>query len=111
MQRERTSFNARTARMTLQPTGFFGKLFAIVGGTVLLVLGLMFSVVIIAVAVVLGLIIWGWFWWKTRALRQQMRDQMQQAAGTMHEAEPSGRVIEGEVIRRDDEPPVPPGRH
>jgi len=32
----------------------------------LLGLGFMFSVVLFAVLAVGGLLLWGWFWWKTR---------------------------------------------
>lgn len=84
-----------------EPQGFFGKLVAVVAGAVLLVLGLMFSLVIIAVAVAFGLAIWGWIWWKTRALRQQMREQMDAQMQRPFDEPPAtgGRVIEGEVIR------------
>ncbi|MCQ9372659.1 hypothetical protein NMQ14_00190 [Methyloversatilis sp. XJ19-13] len=107
--------NRHTTHMRAAPAGPFAKLFAALAGVVLLVLGLMFSVVIIAVAIAFGLIIWGWMWWKTRALRQQMREQMEarMAAGEGASApysdgegpQSSGRVIEGEVIRADDPPP------
>jgi hypothetical protein len=119
MFRDRSSFRVRGAHMNVQPPGFFGRVLAVIAGLVLFVLGLMFSVVIIAVALAAGLIIWGWIWWKTRALRQQMREQMEagMAAGDDTAAPyaddegpaPSGRVIEGEVIRADD-PPQSPGR-
>ena len=108
-----------TTHMQAAPAGPFAKLFAALAGVVLLVLGLMFSVVIIAVAIAFGLVIWGWMWWKTRALRQQMREQMEarMAAGEGASApysdgegpQSGGRVIEGEVIRADD-PPRPPER-
>lgn len=107
--------NRHTTHIRAAPAGPFAKLFAALAGVVLLVLGLMFSVVIIAVAIAFGLIIWGWMWWKTRALRQQMREQMEarMAAGEGASApysdgegpQSSGRVIEGEVIRADDPPP------
>jgi uncharacterized protein HemX len=106
-----------TTHMQSAPAGPFAKLFAALAGVVLLVLGLMFSVVIIAVAIAFGLVIWGWMWWKTRALRQQMREQMEarMAAGEGasapysdgEEPQSSGRVIEGEVIRADDPPRSP----
>lgn len=118
MFRDRSSFRVRGAHMNVQPPGFFGRVFAVIAGLVLFVLGLMFSVVIIAVAVAAGLIIWGWIWWKTRALRQQMREQMEarmaeggDTSAPYREAEApasGGRVIEGEVIRADD-PPRSPG--
>jgi hypothetical protein len=114
MFRDRSSFRVRGARINVQPPGFFGRVLAVIAGLVLFVLGLMFSVVIIAVAVAAGLIIWGWIWWKTRPLRRQMREQMEarMAAGGDTAAPaaddegraPSGRVIEGEVIRADDPP-------
>jgi hypothetical protein len=35
----------------------------------------MFSLVALAVVAVGGLMLWGWLWWKTRAIRQQIREQ------------------------------------
>jgi len=62
-----------------------------VASVVLLVVGFMFSMVIFAVVVVVGLAAWGYFRWKTRELRQAMR------------AHPShGHVIDGVVIVVDD---------
>ncbi len=69
----------------------------------LLVAGLMFSAVLLVFIVSAGLIIFSYFWWKTRALRRQMREQMSQQTmdGTAHEVEAGkGEIIEGEVIRR-----------
>jgi len=57
----------------------------------LLVIGFMFSVIALAVVAVLGMIGLGYFWWKTRALRRAIREQM---AATRSE---QGRVIEGEA--------------
>ena len=54
----------------------------------LLVAAFTFSLVLFAVLVVVGLLVWTYLWWKTRALRKQMRERP-----------PGGRVIEGEVIR------------
>lgn len=119
MERNRHNPRAHDASAGIQQAGPLGKIFAALIGAALLVLGLMFSVVIIAVAIAFGLVIWGWMWWKTRALRRQMRDQMEarMAAGEGASApypdggaaQSSGRVIEGEVIRADD-PPRPPER-
>ncbi|MDP2867534.1 hypothetical protein [Methyloversatilis sp.] len=117
MERHRHTTRPHGASASTRPAGPLAKLFAALAGVILLVLGLMFSVVIIAVAIAFGLVIWGWIWWKTRALRQQMREQMEarMAAGEGASApfsdgegaQPSGRVIEGEVIRADDTPPPP----
>jgi hypothetical protein len=68
-----------------------GKLIAFVAGSALLVLAFMFSVVLLAVLVTGGLILFGYFWWKTRALRKQLRENPRR-----------GRTIEGEVIRDDE---------
>ncbi|MDD3677418.1 MAG: hypothetical protein RBS10_11745 [Thauera propionica] len=60
---------------------------------------LMFSVVLFAVVVTVGAVAWGYLWWKTRALRKQMRE---------HPPTGRGMVIEGEVIREveiEDRPP------
>lgn len=61
--------------------------FTLVAGGVLLVLGLVFSAVLIAVVAVLGLAAWGYLRWKTRKLRR-----------TMAEPPPEGQVIEGEAV-------------
>lgn len=83
----------------------------VVGGiatAALIVLGVMFSALLLAIIVTAGLVAFGYLWWKTRALRRQMREQFREQAtgGVMSEAEVfrgevfKGEVIEGEVIRR-----------
>ncbi|TXH77500.1 hypothetical protein [Thauera aminoaromatica] len=70
-------------------------------------LALTFSVAFFAVLLTAGVAIWGWVWWKTRALRKAMRAQMdaQAAAGGARAggygpaAGDRGLIIEGEVIR------------
>ena len=64
-----------------------GKVFAVMVGAILLVLGFMFSVVLLAVIAVIGLAAFGYFWWKTRGLRKAMRERS-----------PTGQVIDGEAI-------------
>lgn len=84
-------------RIPIQESGPLAKVLAAIGGVVLLVLGFMFSLVVLAVAAVVGLGIWGWFWWKTRKLRQQIQERMRdQAANAGHSA--SGDIIEGEAV-------------
>lgn len=73
-----------------QPPGLLGKL--LTAG--LLVVTLAFSVVVFAVVVSVAAIAAGYLWWKTRAVRKQMRDMPRP-----DRAEGSGTVIEGEVIR------------
>ena len=59
-------------------------------GLVGLVLAFMFSIVLLAIAAVLILVLTIYFWWKTRHLRKRFRD-----------VEHESRVIDGES-RRDD---------
>ena len=77
-----------------QPPNPVAKLFALILGAAFLVLAFMFSLVALAVVAVGGLLLWGWLWWKTRALRKRM-----QAA-----AADNPQIIEGEFIRHQDEP-------
>lgn len=77
-----------------QPPGLLAKLLALLLGAAFLVLAFMFSLVALVVVTVGGLALWGWLWWKTRALRKQM-----QAA-----AANDPQIIEGEFIRHQDEP-------
>lgn len=90
---------------SMQESGPFAKLLAAVGGVVLLVLGFMFSLVVLAVAVVVGLGVWGWFWWKTRKLRQQINEQMREnpPPGWERQSSPDGHVIEGEAVIVEEE--------
>lgn len=71
---------------------------------------LMFSVVVFAVVVTVGAVAWAWVWWKTRALRKELRTRAQAARpGQAPGSAGGGVVIEGEVIREvvieEDSPP------
>lgn len=72
-------------------TGLLKNLLALVIGAALLCVGIMFSVVLLAVLAVLALVAFGYFWWKTRALRKIMREHV-----PVDTAE--GQVIDGEAI-------------
>ena len=63
------------------------NVFALLASAILLILGFMFSVVILAVIAVLGLAVGGYVWWKTRKLRRTMKEQNQ-----------DGQIIDGEAI-------------
>lgn len=65
------------------------KVVATLLGLATLVLGVMFSVVLIPVVVLLGAIGVGYFWWKTRALRKAMADIRSQR---------DADIIEGEAV-------------
>jgi hypothetical protein len=84
----------RDPRLTQPPPGPIAKLFALVLGAIFLVLAFMFSLVALAVVAVGGLMLWGWLWWKTRALRKQMQ------AAPMNDPQ----IIEGEFVRHPDKP-------
>ncbi|MDO8959163.1 MAG: hypothetical protein Q7U85_05465 [Rhodocyclaceae bacterium] len=73
--------------------GLLEKILTLVVGTLVLVAAFMFSLVILAVALVAGLMFWGYFWWKTRKIRHGLREQPPR-----QQRPPSGQVIEGEVI-------------
>jgi hypothetical protein len=60
-------------------------------GIGLLIAGLIFASVILAVAAVLALLVWGWLMWRTRHLRRAMAEAEQRAA-----KQAGGTVIEGE---------------
>ena len=87
-----------------QAKGPVAQVLTAILGVIVLAGALMFSLVFFAVIAVAGLVLWGWFWWKTRALRRQIREQMQAQSVEMDSApEAQGEVIEGEVIRVVDE--------
>lgn len=79
--------------------GMVGRLVSVIVGTIVLVIGLMFSVVVLAVGVAAGAGVWAWFWWKTRKLRQRMREPAPDGAA----ASPGGHVIEGEAVIVEEE--------
>jgi hypothetical protein len=87
---------AQLLRQRLQKSGFLSKL--LTAG--LLVVILTFSLFVFAVVIVGGALAWGYLWWKTRAIRKQMRAQSAE-----------GQIIEGEVITNFRErSAAPPGR-
>src|SRR5664279_3305505 len=98
------NFNPRQG----QPRSVLAQVLTAIVGLAALVLGLMFSAVFFVVLAVAGLILWAYFWWKTRALRKQIREQMAVQAGQGF-AKPTpdpasgGDVIEGEAVRVVDE--------
>lgn len=67
------------------------NLLGLLTGAILLLLGFMFSVVILSVIAVIGLGVWIYFWWKTRALRRAMQ-------ANVPRQEPDGQIIDGEAI-------------
>jgi hypothetical protein len=76
--------------------GFLRKAGAVVTGAVLVVLGLAFSLVFVAVAAVGAVAVWGYLAWKTRALRRTLNDARGSATGP--------NVIEGVAVKLPDDP-------
>ena len=88
-----------------QPKSLLAQVLTAVVGLIALVLGVMFSAVFLVVVVVAGLIFWAYFWWKTRAVRKHIREQMASQGFAQPTPEPAqdGDVIEGEAVRVVDE--------
>ena len=80
---------------------------ALLTGAILLVLGFMFSLVLLGILLVVGFALGAWFFWKTRHLRKAMREANATAAPAA-----DGTVIEGEAVvveeYRVDRTPVLP---
>ncbi|MDR3221511.1 MAG: hypothetical protein LBU46_05825 [Candidatus Accumulibacter sp.] len=70
---------------------------------------MMFSVVLFAGLALAALALWGYLWWKTRALRRTLREEMRaQGFATPnddfpHRATGGANVIEGEAVRVEEE--------
>jgi hypothetical protein len=71
------------------------KVVVVLGAAVALASAFVLSLAFLAIGLAVVLVFGGYLWWKTRDLRKQMRARMQPQA-------PSGRIIEGEVISRDE---------
>lgn len=81
--------------------GLLGRILAAVVTLAVMVVGLMFSLVVFAIALAVGIIGFGWLWWKVRrALKQARQDpRFQDFRAPPDATRPGGDVIEGEVIR------------
>ena len=92
-----------------QPRGLLAQVLTAIVGLVLLTAAFMFSLVFFALVALAGLLFWMYFMWKTRALRQQLRERMDEqvraGAFELPVSEPvaGGEVIEGEAVRVVDE--------
>jgi hypothetical protein len=83
-----------------QPRSLAARIAGAVFAVFAIGVALMFSVVIFAGLALAALSFWGWFWWKTRALRRRVREEMRaQGFGTPDGAD----VIEGEAVRVDED--------
>lgn len=95
--------------------GAIAQILTAIVGIIILIGAFMFSLVFFGIIAVAGVILWGYFWWKTRAIRQQIRAQMEARSQEGHSAHPfgaaspqseapiQGEVIDGEAVRVVDE--------
>lgn len=84
------------------PANLFGRILAFVLSAALIVAGVMFSLIFLAVATVVGILFAGWFWWKTRTLRRNMetfKENLQAATQDAAGQTRTGATIEGEFQR------------
>ena len=92
-----------------QPKGLLPRLLTLIVSIVLLGLAFMFSLVFVAVLAVVGVVFGLYFWWKTRTIRAQLRQQMEsppftrEASAQTGNSASEGEVIEGEAVRVNDE--------
>jgi hypothetical protein len=90
------------------PRSLAARIAAAVLGVFAFGLAMMFSALIFAGLALAGLTLWAYFWWKTRALRRTMREEMRAPGfGTPADERWSrtggANVIEGEAVRVMDE--------
>jgi Flp pilus assembly protein TadB len=93
-----------------RPQSLVARIVAAVLATLAFGAAMMFSVLVFAFLALAALVFGGYFWWKTRALRRAMREQMR---GQGFEEAPDGdtpgrdarsaNVIEGEAVRVDED--------
>jgi membrane protein implicated in regulation of membrane protease activity len=101
-EKELPAMNRRPGTLPPPSGGPLRKLAALLLGAVLVVLGVMFSVVLLAILLTVGLAVWAYLWWKSRELRRAMAQRPP--------AMDQGHVVEGEaVVVMDDEVAAGPG--
>ena len=88
-------------RLAAPGSGIFVRLLTIASAATLLAIGLMFSLLALALLLVGGLLGFAFLQWKTRHLRRQWNEGLRASAaqpGKWSTDDAAGRVIEGEVI-------------
>ncbi|MDD5300234.1 MAG: hypothetical protein PHD65_07045 [Gallionella sp.] len=92
--------------------GLLRKTATVIVALVLAGVALMFSALLLAVILIVVVFGGAYLWWKTRALRKLMKEQMRDfppqgatmRSDTFADEVFKGEVIEGEVIRVDESP-------
>ena len=91
-----------------QKPGLLRKAAAIVAFTATAAIALMFSAVLLALLLCAGIAAGIYLWWKTRALRRQMREmQVAEMESCAMQEDDAGVVIEGEAVRVDAKRDMP----
>jgi hypothetical protein len=85
------------------PASMAGRVLGFIGAVIAAILAFMFSLAALAVVAVGATLLGGWLWWKTRAVRREMREQMEHPA---QQRPVDGYIIEGEVVRETGVPAV-----
>jgi hypothetical protein len=88
---------ATKPRTRVSLSGLVAQVLAFAAGAVLLIGAFVFSLLLVAVLVSLGLLAWGYVWWRTRALRKLVREHLRSADATR--PPDGGSVIEGDFVR------------
>ncbi len=85
-----------------RPPSFLGRALASVAAVAVFVFAFTVSLFVLAGALAIGALAWGWLMWRTRGLRRDLRAQMD----AMQRGAPrGGTIIDGEVLRDDDHRP------
>ena len=89
-----------SGNVTSRAKSFVGKAAAVLVGGVLLASAFVLSLAFFAVALTVALVFIGYVWWKTRGLRKQMREHIQNQTreNPQHDSAESRDVIEGVVL-------------
>ena len=87
-----------------QPKGILARVFGFAVGALVLVGAFVFSLVVFAELLGVGVIAGGYLWWKTRPLRRQLGESVDAARRNASTAEgeslrPAATTIEGEFTR------------
>jgi uncharacterized iron-regulated membrane protein len=78
------------------------KVVAAVAGVAVLAGAFVLSLAFFAIGLAVVIIVGGYFWWKTRRIRRELRAQMQQQR-TVYDEPARDDVIEGVVLSRKEE--------
>lgn len=76
---------------------FLQRILAFLVALGLIAAALVFASLILAIAAAIALVLGGWLWWRTRALRRDLKRQAEEGR-----ARSEGAVIEGEYRRIDE---------